>query len=597
MKRILLSAAIFSSLIARGEIPAGYYDALAGKSGDELKAAVKEASHPDDHTVITYNTHTWDAFPKTDVRVIDGREVWWDMYSNKLITTENHVGLDIEHSVANSWFGGKEAKVPYTDLFHLNPSDREANGKKSDNPLGEVNEVIWENGLVKLGKPKAGTAGTATKVFEPADEYKGDFARAYFYVFTAYDTETWKTDQSMFSFDTTVHLEPWAVEMLCRWAKNDPVDTKELMRNEEIYLLQHNRNPYIDYPELVDYIWGDRKGEAFTPGEAAKAIDRPAEPVFTGKWLRGVNTYDSRWWDAELIGISHDEGELWVSVNNGDWQQYGPGVSIPAAGSHGASYSLAAYTETERDGYTLRSSIARLSLTGRDPKSDDYTEARWTPVTSIDAFLPSSDLYIVRAAVNGHVMSYTGGTSSNSYQYDGGMVKSDGDDTVLLPVEAAVVRFVPSEGGKYLLEVLDPLDSSSKGYWNVMGSGNKNQLKANAGTVATVDFDADGNALIAFDGGKRLQYNNQDWRFTNYSTNQGPVGLSRFTNFIDVTTGIVETPEAGECVAIDGNNIILPEGWTLYELNGRTSSGRGLENGIYIARSSSGKAVKILIAR
>ncbi|MDE5870026.1 MAG: endonuclease, partial [Muribaculaceae bacterium] len=333
-------------------------------------------------------------FQKTDV--YPGTRQWWDMYSNFAIPVTTHESLNIEHSVANSWFGAKKGcEDAYSDLFHLNPSDQDANNHKSNWPLGEVSTVSWENGLVKLGTPKAGTAGSATTVFEPADEYKGDFARAYFYIFTAYNTAPWIANQPMYNFEASVALEPWAVEMLCRWAKEDPVDSKEINRNEEIYKIQKNRNPFIDYPELIDYIWGDKKAEAFTPGEAASAIDRPAEPVFTGCRVIGVNKYHSRWWEPNTVAISHEAGDLWVSVNGGDYEQYGPGVSVPAATTHGAVHSLAAYTATEHNGKTFRSSVATLTLTARDPEKDDYTEALYVPVETQADFRPDNDTYYV----------------------------------------------------------------------------------------------------------------------------------------------------------------------------------------------------------
>ena len=600
MKKIILASAtaILTSIFTYGEIPEGYYTLLKGKSGDALKEAVKTVAHPSEYTRITYGPDSWGAFLNTDVRIVNGMTIWWDMYSNKIVTTDSNDGMNIEHSVANSWFGAKNAKDAYADLFHLNPSNEAANNQKGSLPLGEVATVAWQNELVKTGTPKAGTAGGSAKVFEPADEYKGDFARAYLYIFTVYDEENWKTDQTMYTFSDKAELNPWAVEMLCRWAKNDPVDSKEIKRNEEIYKIQKNRNPFIDYPELIDYIWGSKKGETFSLENGAEAIDRPAEPVFTSRWMTGVNTYSSRWWEPETARISHSEGNLWVSINGGEYQQYGPGVSIPASKKHGENLTLSAYTETENHGYTLRSSIATLTLTGRDPEATDYTEAIYLPVATTDALLPQS-YYIILSASNGHIMGHEGGTSSSSFMPDAGMVMTQGENICHLPTNAAVVRFQPSEGGKYLLEVFDAMNNKSKGYWNVGGSGNKNTLKANTGTVATVGFKDDGTAEISFEGGKSLQYNKTQPRFTNYSSKQGAVKLARFSEFYDLETGIDDVSSEDEegCIAIDGNNIILPDGWTLYELNGRTSAGRSLEPGIYIARSKRGKTVKIMIQR
>lgn len=597
---ILLCTLWLTAAGATAAVPSGYYDSLKGKSGETLKEAVKKVIRTMDFTRITYGESTWDAFRRTDVRIIDGMEVWWDMYSNALVTTDGHDGMNIEHSVANSWFGGKAALNPYSDLFHLNPSNSEANNQKKDLPLGEVSTPTWQNELVKIGSPNAGSAGTATKVFEPADEYKGDFARAYLYIFTAYDDESWKTDQPMFSYDKTMVPEPWVIEMLCRWASADPVDSKEIRRNEEIFQIQKNRNPFIDYPELTEYVWGSNKDVPFNPGEAFKGTDRPAEPVFTRRWLTGVNTYSARWWDSETIAISNEEGDLWVSVNGEEYQQYGPGITIPSSAAHGEHLVLKAYTEALRDGLSLRSSTATLTLVGQDPTATDYTAAIYLPIESGEVFSQNPQGYhILQSASNGHIMGHEGGTSSTSFMSDAGKGRIQYGEVRQLPVDAAVISFHPTEGGKYLLEVIDAMRNQSKGYWNVGGSGNKNTLKPSTGTAATVDFGNDGTVVISFEGGKSLQYNKTSPRFTNYSSTQGAVKLSRFSEFYDYTAGVgeVSVEEEEGVIAIDGNNIYIPEGWNLYQLNGLCSDGRSLEPGIYIARSRNGKSVKILITR
>lgn len=62
-------------------------------------------------------------------------------------------------------------------------------------------------------------------------------------------------------------LQPWAIEMLLKWHRDDPVSEKELKRNEVVYSIQTNRNPFIDYPELAEYIWGNRMGQTFVPDD------------------------------------------------------------------------------------------------------------------------------------------------------------------------------------------------------------------------------------------------------------------------------------------------------------------------------------------
>lgn len=121
MGRIRLTAAALGTVVLgmMAEVPEGYYTPLDGKSGAALEQAIKALA--EGHTRITYSTKTWLAFEKTDVRVINGREVWWDMYSNKIVYTDGHDALNIEHSVANSWFGGQKQATgtpdAYADLF------------------------------------------------------------------------------------------------------------------------------------------------------------------------------------------------------------------------------------------------------------------------------------------------------------------------------------------------------------------------------------------------------------------------------------------------------------------------------------------------
>ena len=605
MKRFLtitLAAVAFAPTYA--VIPQGYYSGLEGKSGSELKAAVKAAARPATFSRVDYGeASTWGAFLKTDVRRIDdGEPIWWDMYSNNLVRVSNHDGLNIEHSVANSWFGAKKGDPDaYSDLFHLNPSNEAANNQKSSNPIGIVAKTSWTNGLVKVGAPAQTSSGASAKVFEPADEYKGDFARAYFYIFTAYDTAPWKTDQSIYSVtDGAASLDPATARMLAEWAKADPVDSKEISRNEEIFLLQKNRNPFIDYPELIEYIWGDLKGKTFHAGKEAVATDRPEAPRFAGEWLTGVNTYSGRWWTSTLKPIETSGGDLMVSINGGDYEQYGPGITIPAAAAHGETLSLKAYTEWDRGGTPLRSSIASLTLTALDPSVSDYTEAIWTKVTDLSQFKAGTDsYYIILSRSNAHIMGHAGGTSASSFMPDAGFTMQQDENIARLPVDAALLRFEPKEEGKYLLEVLDPINSPSprvKGYWNMNAASSKNTLKPSSGTAATVEFASDGSALISFGSGRTLQYNKTQPRFTNYNSSQTGISLYRFNGFRQsAVTDIADGSGREEGVAIDGRDIILPEGWRLFDIRGCRMAGKNLSAGIYIALSPKGKSVKILI--
>lgn len=253
---------------ALADAPQGYYDSLEGKADGELKTAI--------HNLITGFTliSSYNALPQyfavTDVypQTENGRKRWWDMYSDIPLYAPSFSGLNREHSFPKSWWGGATDVPAYVDLNHLYPSERDANMAKSNYPLGEVDRsesIRFQNGVSTVGYPVFGQGGGATQVFEPADEYKGDFARTYFYMVTCYQNLKWKYTY-MVNQNLYPTLNNWSVQMLMRWHREDPVSEKETMRNDKVYGYQANRNPFIDHPELAEYLWGKKQGEPFHAG-------------------------------------------------------------------------------------------------------------------------------------------------------------------------------------------------------------------------------------------------------------------------------------------------------------------------------------------
>ncbi len=244
--------------------PAGYYASAENKSGNELRTAMHNIIK--NHTSLSYN-ELWQAFYTTDVRPDNGKV--WDMYSDRPNGTPAYYftfGSDQcgsysgesdcynrEHSVPKSWFGGSVAPM-YTDLFHLVPTDGFVNSKRSNLPFGKVINATWTS----TNGSKVGTSnisGYSGFVFEPIDSFKGDFARIYFYMAVCYmDKNLGVETQSNFSGG---NLKPWAKELLLQWAAMDPVSQKEINRNNAVYQRQHNRNPFIDHPELAEKIFGN----------------------------------------------------------------------------------------------------------------------------------------------------------------------------------------------------------------------------------------------------------------------------------------------------------------------------------------------------
>lgn len=261
---------------ASAEYRAGYYDRMEGKQKARLKQAAKECVSQ--HTRLDYYglPNNWiytDVYPE----LYDGLRRWWEMYSNNVYLIRNGQSgtsafsankMQREHAVPKSWWkrnGDVEYTPAYTDMWNLYPSDGPANQAKLNYPLGETRTggVTYDNGLTKVGTPMSGMGGGCSMVFEPGDEYKGDFARAFFYMATVYDDLPWCINYMFNANEPWPTLRTWAVEMLLQWARHDPVSQKEIDRNNGVESQQGNRNPFIDFPELAEYIWGTRTSEVF----------------------------------------------------------------------------------------------------------------------------------------------------------------------------------------------------------------------------------------------------------------------------------------------------------------------------------------------
>lgn len=240
-----------------------YYYSVEGLTKGELKTALHELIQPD--YVLSYGGkgegYTWSGFKAADW--MEGGQVR-DRYSHEIryFDGENAVeGMNIEHVFANSWWG-HTVNNAYCDLFNLFPSDATANGRKSNNPMGVVTEApAFDNGVIKVGRSTSYREDSLITVWEPADEWKGDFARTFFYMATCYEdyVDEWQTTEGLLVIERNRYptLRPWITSLLLQWNDADPVDEIERQRNEVVSDIQGNRNPFVDYPQLADYIWGD----------------------------------------------------------------------------------------------------------------------------------------------------------------------------------------------------------------------------------------------------------------------------------------------------------------------------------------------------
>lgn len=254
-----------SSCMAIGPMPGFYYEEAQGQKDSVLKSKLGEIIY----CGVRYkygsgNKKTWNGFYHTD-RDTSNNQVL-DMYSNEIRyfdpndSTASVSGIDIEHMFPKSWWGG-DVNEAYCDLFHLVPADYSANRSKSNHAPGIPSDTTFWNGSFATGN---GEKYGLSKVFCPDNEYKGDFARAYFYIVTCYgDSLRWEQNGEPASTMTNEHwqeFQPWLRELLIEWHRQDPVSQKEKQRAIEVNKIQGNRNPFIDYPDLAEYIWGDKQG-------------------------------------------------------------------------------------------------------------------------------------------------------------------------------------------------------------------------------------------------------------------------------------------------------------------------------------------------
>ncbi len=421
-RSMTLVVLLLSAVVAIAESMPGYYKNANGKKGAALKTALCGIIY--NRTERTYND-LWKDYYTTDVRS-DGKI--WDMYSN---ITNFRPGTDQagnysgegdvynrEHSFPKSWFGG-EVMPMYTDLHHLYPTDGYVNNKRSNYPFGETKGESYKsaNGFSKLGQcTYPGYSGT---VFEPNDEYKGDFARTYFYMVTCYEEKLpdWyrNSSESRPTLDGNEYpgLSSWQLAMLMKWAKKDPVSVKEINRNDAVYGIQKNRNPFIDYPGLEEYIWGSMKDVAFSydhyvepdnlqyvtmnfsPASVTATIGEDfTEPTLTTNPVGLAVTYISS--DPNVATVNETTGEVMlVAAGNTTITAIFAGNDTYNSGA--ASYTLTVKSDSGQpslagdtllyEGLSKYSGEDGSSAIGTNSSNLDYS--KWTALTKV--FEGSSD--------------------------------------------------------------------------------------------------------------------------------------------------------------------------------------------------------------
>ncbi|MBA6251867.1 MULTISPECIES: endonuclease [unclassified Colwellia] len=253
-----------------------YYDGISSTSGYPLKTElynlIKDHANQGYSALWTfYENHSLDVYFENDGSILD-------IYSENPLTSDNYNFIKVtnqcgnysgeggcynrEHTFPKSWFGGKVEPMN-SDVHHIYATDGFVNSKRGGFPYGEVATASFTStNNSKLGSATT-TLGYSGTVFEPIDEFKGDLARAQFYMATRYENliGSWQNNSvygdAILDGSSNQVFELWQLEMLLRWHTNDPVSQKEIDRNEAALGHQGNRNPFVDHPEYVDSIWGN----------------------------------------------------------------------------------------------------------------------------------------------------------------------------------------------------------------------------------------------------------------------------------------------------------------------------------------------------
>lgn len=440
------------------QAPNGYYNGIDGRSGGELKAALCNAIAK--HRVFSYSD-LWETYEVTDV-VPGTKDQVLEYYSDKVVYyTSRGTQINREHTVPQSWWGGGNICDAYTDLFNVLPANSSANGAKSNYPMGEVTGTArFDNGVIKVGP--SNNSGGSDVVFEPADRYKGDFARIYFYVATCYASAPWNDGAySMSKQEPT--LKNWTISTLLKWNADDPVDEQEMKRNEACFFLQKNRNPFVDYPQLAEYIWGNKVGEMFELSDEAMQIPsntysfvfKAARPTFSVQYGKSESEAQPVPEGTEVkVTSGNAVATIFCRVNEGKWTShtadslagyFSPSVSFKVhgdtkveaytakVGRENSDTIVAYYKVADNSAYLLFDDFAEAS-SGNNNDPGGPSSSQWSNANFVD----NLNAYSAGGAIKLGTGSKTGSLTSRPLDFAGGSIKVEFDVKGWTKVEGGI---------------------------------------------------------------------------------------------------------------------------------------------------------------
>lgn len=268
------------SEVSTGDLPSdvtytGYYADMTGMFGsyDDFFNTLN------DILVSTHTNHlsysdVWTVLQESDAYDSEHIECF---YTGMLIdkdardgsgNTDSGYVWNREHIWAKSHGFNDEKYTAYADAHHLRASEKTINSSRNNSYFAEVTNPT--------GTDEYGNKWTSS-VFEPRDEVKGDVARILFYMVTRYhDSELTLTLDNTGNYGNEPTLG--MLDTLVKWHYEDPVSETEIKRNEVVYSYQGNRNPYIDHPEFVYYLYQEESEDlGVTESNVLEKVKAPQE--------------------------------------------------------------------------------------------------------------------------------------------------------------------------------------------------------------------------------------------------------------------------------------------------------------------------------
>jgi len=263
LKRLLISSTLLffisNSLFAQAFN--NYYNTADGLVGSALKAQLHNIiKNHTEYPYTSYSTDVWDILKETDKDPNNANNVIL-IYSGRSVNAAQEYnggsGWNREHVWAKSRGDFGTSPGPGTDAHHLRPADIGINSTRSNRSFDNCTVCV---NIIDNGVDTGSKYDSSVFTFEPRDAVKGDVARMLFYMAVRYEGDSGEPDLELTeNIPANTDKSPLhgKLSTLIAWHLADPVDDWERNRNEVIYNnFQHNRNPFIDFPSLVDYIWG-----------------------------------------------------------------------------------------------------------------------------------------------------------------------------------------------------------------------------------------------------------------------------------------------------------------------------------------------------